>query len=109
MTRWEVNVLEAEDRVTVSASAFKAKCLELLNRLDTGALERVTVTKRGKPIAVVERARTPRKPYKSAYGFLRGYIKLSPDYDPFEQVIEDPDDPFIGKTRRAGRRRVSSA
>jgi antitoxin (DNA-binding transcriptional repressor) of toxin-antitoxin stability system len=82
--------------LTINATAFKAKCLDLLTRLDGGKLKRVTVTKRGKPVAVVEPARLPRKPYKSAYGFLRGKVHFATDYDPFEQVVEEPEDPFLG-------------
>jgi hypothetical protein len=68
-----------------------------LRKVESGELTRVTVTKRGKPFAVVERAEAPKKPYKSAYGFMRDRIQLSPDYDPFEQVIFESNDPFIGK------------
>jgi antitoxin (DNA-binding transcriptional repressor) of toxin-antitoxin stability system len=81
--------------LTINATAFKAKCLDLLSRLDGGKLKRVTVTKRGKPVAVVEAARVPRKPYASAYGFLRGKVHFAPDYDPFERVIDAPIDPFL--------------
>jgi antitoxin (DNA-binding transcriptional repressor) of toxin-antitoxin stability system len=88
--------------LTINATAFKAKCLDLLSRLDGGKLKRVTVTKRGKPVAVVEAARVPRKPYASAYGFLRGKIHFAPDYDPFERVIDEPQDPFFGPRGGSG-------
>ena len=39
--------------VTVSASEFKAKCLGLLKRVGNKQLDKVVITHRGKPIAVV--------------------------------------------------------
>ena len=92
--------MDTEDtNVTVTATAFKANCLELLKRLDLGILRRVTVTKRGKPIAIVE-AVPPPVVKESAWGFLRGAVKIAPGVDLTEPVIdEEPDDPFIGKPK----------
>lgn len=42
-----------QDELTISASAFKARCLELMDRVNTGELRKVTVTKRDKPVAVM--------------------------------------------------------
>ena len=39
--------------LTIAASTFKATCLELLDRLASHDLERITVTKRGRPVAVL--------------------------------------------------------
>jgi antitoxin (DNA-binding transcriptional repressor) of toxin-antitoxin stability system len=90
----------ASKEVSVNVTEFKTKCLEHLRKLETGKLRKVTVLRRGKPVAVVESAATKDKPLKSAYGFMRGVMRIPPDYDPFEQVIDEPDDPFIGKVRR---------
>ena len=38
---------------TVSASEFKAKCLNILDRVRTREFDRVVVTKRGVPVAVL--------------------------------------------------------
>jgi prevent-host-death family protein len=92
-----MEVAMSEREITVTTTDFKAKCLDVLRRVENGKLTRVTVTKRGKPVAVLERADAPKKPYKSAYGFMRDRIRLSADYDPFEQVIFESADPFIGK------------
>jgi prevent-host-death family protein len=85
--------------ITVSASGFKAKCLSLLRKLETGELARVMVTRRGKPVALIVGAATQREPLKDMYGFQAGLIQFSPDYDPFEQVIDEPSDPFLDKPR----------
>ena len=81
--------------VTINVTEFKAKCLEHLRKLETGKLTRVTVTRRGKPVAVIERAVAREMPVKDVYGFMRDVMRLSPDYDPFEQVVEEPSDPFF--------------
>ncbi len=41
------------DTATVSATEFKATCLELLDKLAAHKITRLTVTKRGKPVAVL--------------------------------------------------------
>ena len=60
---------------TISAAEFKARCLELMDSVArTGSS--VVVTKRGKPIATLGPVR-PRR--RSAYGFLKGRIKILGD------------------------------
>lgn len=83
--------------ITVNVTQFKAECLEYLRKLETGKLTTVTVARRGKPVAVVERAGAGKTHIKDAYGFMRDVMHLSPDYDPFEQVVDEPSDPFLTK------------
>ena len=83
---------------TIQASEFKAKCLDHLRQLETGKLRKVTVVRRGKPVAVVQSAEAARKPLKDSFGFMKDTLHLAPDYDPFEQVIDGPSDPFFDKT-----------
>ncbi len=42
---------EAEE--VLGVTAFKPKCLELIERVANGRLERVVLTKRGRPVAAV--------------------------------------------------------
>jgi antitoxin (DNA-binding transcriptional repressor) of toxin-antitoxin stability system len=86
----------ASKELTIPVTEFKANCLKLFKRLEHGELSRVTVTRRGKPIAMVEPNQITRRQFSDIYGIMRGKIHLSPDYDPFEQVIDEPNDPFIG-------------
>lgn len=39
---------------TVSATEFKAKCLDLMTKVHVGDLSRLRVTKRGKPFVIIE-------------------------------------------------------
>jgi antitoxin (DNA-binding transcriptional repressor) of toxin-antitoxin stability system len=91
-------MIETDDsKFRVTATEFKAKCLDLFNKLDAGTLTEVTVTRRGKPVAVVRAADIP-EIHDSAWGFMEGTVKIAPGVDLTESVIdEEPDDPFIGK------------
>lgn len=50
--------------LTINASAFKARCLDLMDQIASHKLSRVTVTKRGKPVSVLY-APEPPKPKPS--------------------------------------------
>jgi antitoxin (DNA-binding transcriptional repressor) of toxin-antitoxin stability system len=77
----------------VSATEFKAKCLALLNQIaEEGGT--VTVTKRGKPMATVERAK--KKPFRSSEGILAGKVKIVGDIANLDtsdlwEVVTNPD------------------
>ena len=60
----------------VSATEFKAKCLSLLDEGE-GQGGTITVTKRGRPVALVSRAKT--KPWKSPRGILARKGKIAGD------------------------------
>jgi prevent-host-death family protein len=64
-----------EQRV-VSATEFKAKCLAILDEVDRHGGS-ITVTKRGRPVAVVGPAE--RKPFKSSKGSWVGRGKIVGD------------------------------
>jgi prevent-host-death family protein len=66
---------------TISATEFKAKCLQLLDIVqNTG--EELVISKRGKPVARVI-AEKPSKPWLS----LRGKGKFTGD--PFDPALDD--------------------
>jgi antitoxin (DNA-binding transcriptional repressor) of toxin-antitoxin stability system len=62
---------------TITASEFKAKCLGLLDQLATRKLTRLTVTKRGRVVAVVTPPDDGRD-IRELHGFMRGSV-LAPD------------------------------
>ena len=64
-----------KDRL-VSATEFKAKCLALLDEID-GEGGTITVTKRGRPVAVVGPAR--KRAWKSPEGAWSGKVRISGD------------------------------
>ena len=78
---------------TISVTEFKAKCLSLFDRIDQegGTL---TVTKRGRPLATVERAK--KKPFRSSEGILAGKVKIigdivNADTSDLYDVVTNPD------------------
>ena len=67
----------------VGAAEFKAKCLKLIDEMARDG-EPVTITKRGRPVAVLEPARSGGK--RSIIGALKGTV-LRYD-DPFDPAID---------------------
>ncbi len=68
--------------VVITATEFKAKCLDLIDRLQRGALKKVTVTKRGKDAAVVIQPE-PSAPFdiSEIYGCMKGTVIAPADFD----------------------------
>ena len=79
-----------EERV-VSATEFKAKCLAFLDEMDRRGGS-ITITKRGRPVAVVGPAK--RKPFKSPKGSWAGRAEsvgdiVTPDLSLWEVLREE--------------------
>jgi prevent-host-death family protein len=60
----------------ISATEFKAKCLALLDEVDERG-EVLTITKRGRPVATVQRAKA--KSWKSPEGIWAGKLEIVGD------------------------------
>lgn len=75
------------DTLEISATAFKAQCFEIFDRLVAGKLKRVTITKGGKPVAVVLPP-LPEGKQPSLFGSMKGTVNLPPDFDLTEPVLE---------------------
>jgi prevent-host-death family protein len=63
---------------TVAATKFKAKCLELMDRVAEGR-ETYVITKRGKPVAKLVPADPPAR--KSVFGCMAGQTEFVGDLD----------------------------
>jgi prevent-host-death family protein len=59
---------------TIGASEFKARCLEILDRLSAREVTRVTITKRGRAVAVLVPPDDPPDAVRRVHGFLRGSV-----------------------------------
>jgi len=90
--------------VVITATEFKAKCLDLLDRVQSGEIKRLKVTKRGKSVAQV----VPDGPVKASFiGWQEGSFELPDDLD-IDGPIYDPErdgvcDPLAGLTHRLAR------
>jgi antitoxin (DNA-binding transcriptional repressor) of toxin-antitoxin stability system len=71
----------------ISVSEFKAKCLRLFKDLEAHRLEKVVVTRRGKPVAEL---RPPAaEPLPPLYGCMKERTFIPPDLDLTEPILED--------------------
>jgi prevent-host-death family protein len=59
---------------TLSATEFKATCLEVMDRVARGEWERVAITKRGKVVAVLVPPSAAEAGAAPLHGFLRGSV-----------------------------------
>jgi prevent-host-death family protein len=75
---------------TISASEFKAKCLNILDRLAAHELDRVIITERGTPVAVLLPPEHPADAVRDIYGFMRGSIIIADDVDLTAPVLDEP-------------------
>lgn len=69
---------------TIGSAEFKAKCLRVIDKMNRDH-EPVTITKRGKPVAVLSPVKADDKP-ASIWGAMRGTV-LRYD-DPFAPAVD---------------------
>ncbi|HEX8225183.1 MAG TPA: prevent-host-death protein [Allosphingosinicella sp.] len=67
--------------ITIAASEFKAKCLDILRRLGERRLSRVTITHRGTPVAVMTAPPPSEQDARSIIGSMAGTVWIDPDLD----------------------------
>jgi prevent-host-death family protein len=66
---------------TINASDFKARCLEILDRLADRTLERVTITRRGRVVGVLVPPDDEADAVRRLHGFMRGSVAVPPEID----------------------------
>lgn len=74
----------------ISASEFKASCLDIMNRLHDGEWERVEVTRRGRVVAVMLPPASLDRPAAELHGAMRDTVLIPPDLDLTAPVSEEP-------------------
>jgi prevent-host-death family protein len=84
----------------VSASEFKAKCLDILDRVGSRELERVIITKRGVTVAVLLPPPDERAEIEQLYGCMQGSVIIPPGVDLTEPAIDEPFDAAKGEMHR---------
>jgi prevent-host-death family protein len=85
---------------TISATEFKAKCLDILDQVSRREVERVTVTKRGKVVAIVTPPETEASRVRQIHGFMRGSVVTHQDIDLTKPILDEPFEAETGKLRR---------
>jgi prevent-host-death family protein len=77
------------DTHSISASDFKATCLEIIKQLGDGTLERVVITRRGKPVAVLTPPVSHADAVRNLHGFMRGSVTLPDDRERMPAAVDD--------------------
>jgi antitoxin (DNA-binding transcriptional repressor) of toxin-antitoxin stability system len=86
---------------TMSASEFKAKCLRVFDDLQKKRARKVTITKRGKPVAVIlppPPEKGKREPF--AHGFMKGMVIIPEGFDWDAPILDEPMDAELGILHR---------
>ncbi len=73
---------------TITATEFKATCLDLLDKVQSGEIGELAITKRGQVVAVVRPPKVTLAQAESLFGCLRGTVELPPDLDLTEPIFE---------------------
>ena len=73
---------------TFPISDFKAKCLDILKQLGDHRLDKVTVTRHGKPVAIILPPPPAEEDAKAIFGCMRGRTFFDPDIDLTAPVFE---------------------
>jgi prevent-host-death family protein len=79
-----------EETQSYTATEFKAKCLDILDRLAARKLTRVTITKRGKVVAVLTPPEDSESAVRQLHGFLRGSVIAPAGFDFTAPVLDEP-------------------
>jgi prevent-host-death family protein len=74
---------------TISASDFKAKCLEILDRVGSNDIDRLVITKRGKPVAVLTPPESKGDAIRNIHGFMRGSVIFHDDIDLTAPMLDE--------------------
>lgn len=85
---------------TLTATEFKAKCLDIFDRLAAHTLTRVTVTKRGKAVAVLTPPEVSEAEARQLYGFMEGTVIAPQGFDYTAPVLDEPRDAELGVIHR---------
>jgi hypothetical protein len=80
----------ARAELTISASEFKAKCLELLDRVGSRKLKRIVVMKRGRPVAILSPPEGKRATAEAIYGSMPGSVIVPAGLDLAAPVLDEP-------------------
>jgi antitoxin (DNA-binding transcriptional repressor) of toxin-antitoxin stability system len=86
-------------KAIVSATEFKAKCLDLLDQISSGELDELAVTKRGRVVARLVPPVAPVRPERW-HGFMQGSLGIDPGIDLTQPVTDETWDAELGVLHR---------
>lgn len=68
--------------LTMNVTEFKARCLQLLDKLASHEIEEVTITKRGRVVGVVKAPPTDTETWAEWRASMRGRVIMEEGFDP---------------------------
>jgi hypothetical protein len=83
--------------LTVTATSFKAKCLAIFDELEGRKVDRVIVTRRGKPVAELRPAWVE---VPELWGAHRGSVRVARGVDLTAPIFDEPLDAELGVLHR---------
>ncbi|HQT85147.1 MULTISPECIES: type II toxin-antitoxin system Phd/YefM family antitoxin [Acidiphilium] len=72
-----------------STAAFKAKCLDILDRVANREFDTVTITKRGRVVAILSPPASEASAVHALHGFMRDSVIIPHDIDLTDPIAED--------------------
>lgn len=92
---------------TITTAEFQAHCVEILDRLDRGEIESLTITNHGAPIGVLKSSqaadgylRPTEEELRSLNGFMRGSVIIPEGFDLTAPVLDEEMDAEKGILHR---------
>lgn len=76
------------DVATISATKFKATCLELLDKVQLGEIDQLEITKRGRVVAVLCPPAATLADAEALFGCMKGTFGIPDDLDLTAPVFE---------------------
>ncbi len=73
---------------SITATEFKATCLDILDRVQSGEIEELAITKRGQVVAVVRRPRVTQAQAEALFGCMKGTFEIARDVDLTQPVFD---------------------
>ncbi len=74
---------------TLTATEFKAKCLDVLDRVGAREVERVVITKRGRVVGMLVPPEAEAAQVAQLHGLLRGSVAIPAGFDLADQAAEE--------------------
>jgi prevent-host-death family protein len=97
---WSLEMTMSAAEETLTVTQFKARCLELFDRLNARRLDKVTVTRRGKPVAVVTPVSSAEVEARAVHGSMAGMVSVAPGVDLTLPAFDDEFDASAGILHR---------
>ncbi|HEY5724000.1 MAG TPA: prevent-host-death protein [Allosphingosinicella sp.] len=85
---------------TLTVTEFKAKCLDLFDRLSERRLDRVVVTRRGKTVAIVMPPSAKAEELRSLHGAMAGKVVVPAGLDLTAPIFDEDFDASKGILHR---------